>query len=41
MRAVPISWIVSPGALFSTNGVMFFAPAAVSISAAANAHVLQ
>ena len=35
MRAVPISWIVLPGGLFSTNGLMSCAPAAASISAAA------
>src|SRR5216117_1630968 len=35
MRAVPISWIVSPGALSWTNGRMSVAPAAESISAAA------
>src|SRR5712691_10911067 len=35
MRAVPISWMVSPGALSATYGWMSVAPAAESISAAA------
>src|SRR5207245_9307517 len=35
MRAVPISWIVRPGALSWTYGRMSVAPAAESISAAA------
>ena len=34
MRAVPISWIVRPGGLSSTNGLTSLAPAASSISAA-------
>src|SRR5256886_11485170 len=34
IRAVPISWIVRPGGLSSTNDVTSLAPAASSISAA-------
>ncbi len=34
IRAVPISWMVSPGALSSTNGSISCAPDADSISAA-------
>src|SRR5882724_10046716 len=34
IRAVPISWIVRPGGLSSTNDDTSFAPAAASISAA-------
>src|SRR5213080_2786213 len=41
IRAVPISWIVRPGGLSSTNGVMSFAPRGVEHLRRGDRHVVQ